>query len=744
MQSSSVWRMRGCIGPRRPLFNRAFAIAFLLSAFLFAVQVLGFGQTDQTPTSIPVRTALKAKPAHAVAVSRSAAAQASGLNFVTVVYGSGGYGTDSVAVADVNGDGKLDLVVANCGGRCLDGSSQHSTVGVLLGNGDGTFQTAVTYDSGAFWASSVAVSDMNADGKPDVIVAHVCGTSDLCTEDGTVDVLLGNGDGTFQPAVAYDSGGLSPYSVAVADVNGDGKPDLLVQNFCADITNCYIGGSISTVGVLLGNGDGTFQTAVAYSSGGNQAQSMAVADVNGDGKPDLLVANFCPSSSSCVNGTVGVLLGNGDGTFQVAVTYASGGNQASAVTASDVNSDGKVDLLVSNLCVSTTNCANGTVGVLLGNGDGTFQAAVTYASGGYSPHSVAVADMNADGNADLVVLNDGADANDGEGMTGVLLGNGDGTFETAALYDSGGHASRAIAVADLNRDGKVDVVVANGCATGYGRVCVSDVGSVGVLISTNLTATATTLMSSLSAPNAGQGVTFTATVTAQGGTPTGTVTFFDGTSNVGNSPVNSSGVATLMTSTLTAGIHIITATYSGDTTHTSSSSSAVTLNVADFQIAANPSTVTVSAPGQGGTTTLTITPLGGFNQTLSYACSSLPAGASCSFASTSDGATMIISTTAPSAQLRAMPFGGNTLLYAMLLPCLLGFASAGVRRRTLRGMRPAGLLCALTFCLVWVACSASSGSSSSKSGTPTGTSTVTVTATAGSLSHQTSITLTVQ
>src|ERR1019366_4709092 len=137
----------------------------------------------------------------------------------------------SVAVADVNGDGKPDVVVGNCG---------DSTVGVLLGNGDGTFQPAVTYFtyfSGCWNPTAVAVADLNGDGKPDLVMG--------CGSIAAVGVMLGNGDGTFQPAVTYDSGGRDPWSVAVADVNGDGNPDLLVANYAS-----------GTVGVLLGNGDG--------------------------------------------------------------------------------------------------------------------------------------------------------------------------------------------------------------------------------------------------------------------------------------------------------------------------------------------------------------------------------------------------------------------------------------------------------------------------------------------------------
>ena len=218
-----------------------------------------------------------------------------------------------MAVADVNSDGKLDIVVANS-----EPFGDTGVVGVLLGNGDGTFQPVTTFGSGQAGATSVAVADVNRDGKADLIVAYLCGSS--CSgEGGLVGVLLGNGNGTFQAVVTYASGGVFSYSIAVADMNGDGKPDLVAANLCP-INDPFCGGIGSpdgTAGVLLGNGDGTFQSAVAYDSGGVYPISVAVEDVNGDGKPDLLLANDN-------SGTIGLLLGNGDGTFQPAATFTSG------------------------------------------------------------------------------------------------------------------------------------------------------------------------------------------------------------------------------------------------------------------------------------------------------------------------------------------------------------------------------------------------------------------------------------
>lgn len=363
-----------------------------------------------------------------LALATPAAIASTPLFLPAVIYDSGGQGATSVVVADVNGDGKPDLLVAD---YCSSNGCPNGEVGVLLGNGDGTFQAAVIYGSGGGPASSLAVADVNGDGKPDLLVANWFSNA--------VGVLLGNGDGSFQPAVSYGSGGGLADSVAVADVNGDGKPDLVVGNYTS-----------ATVGVLLGNGDATFHPAVTYGSGGVIPLWVAVADVNGDGKPDLLVANFWASFQN-PNPAVGVLLGNGDGTFQSAVAYATGGtggpNSGGSVAVADVNADGKLDLLAANE-------GNGTVGVLLGNGDGTFQPVVTYGSGGSGANSVAVGDVDGDGKPDLIV------ATSLSTTVGVLLGNGDGTFQSAVTYGSGGlNRASSVVVADVNGDGRPDLLV---------------------------------------------------------------------------------------------------------------------------------------------------------------------------------------------------------------------------------------------------------------------------------------------
>jgi hypothetical protein len=320
---------------------------------------------------------------------------------------STGAGPISLASADLNSDGRLDLVVTN---------GDAGAVGVLLGNGNGTFQSAVNYATGAA-PNSIVPSDFNDDGKLDLAVVNQNGFS--------LSVLLGTGDGTFQPDVEYPVG-MYPLSVAAGDFNRDGKLDVVVTNDTSD-----------NVSVLLGVGDGTFRPAVNYNTGEDPV-GVAVGDFNHDGKLDLAVTN--DSSFS-----VSVLLGKGDGTFAGAMNFGVGSEPQSLVVG-DFNGDGKLDLAVGN-----TN--SNDVSVLLGRGDGTFQAAVNYAAGPF-PLSLSVGDFNGDGTLDLVVTNSTSNT------ASVLLGNGDGSFQSAVHY-AAGQGPLSVVVGDFNRDGRPDFAVAD-------------------------------------------------------------------------------------------------------------------------------------------------------------------------------------------------------------------------------------------------------------------------------------------
>jgi hypothetical protein len=293
-----------------------------------------------------------------------------------------GSGPRAVAVGDFNGDRKLDLAVTN---------TLSDDVSILLGNGDGTFRPALNYTVGQN-PQSLVVADFNRDGKLDLAVTN--------TGSGTVSILLGRGNGTFLPPVIYGAG-LSPSAVAAGDFNKDGKLDLVVANH-GPVSLCEDG----SLSILLGDGDGTFQPARNYDAG-ECPSSIAVGDFNADGKLDLVTQ-------------AAVLRGNGDGSFQVPVSLSYGlGRAPGPVVVGDFNSDGKQDLAGS--FVVGRYAFSPIVEILLGNGNGTFQPAVSY-KGGLWPRSISIGDFNRDGRLDLATTGVLGSA------VSILLGNGNGTF----------------------------------------------------------------------------------------------------------------------------------------------------------------------------------------------------------------------------------------------------------------------------------------------------------------------------
>lgn len=324
----------------------------------------------------------------------------------------------SVAIADLNGDGKADVAVGNW---------RSETIAILLGNGDGTFEPR--RETGKVdWPASVAVGDLDADGNPDLIAA--------CDQyPGIVSVLLGRGDGTFGPAVRVAAGRSIITTVAPGDLNGDGILDLAAaQGGCGH----FCGAGIS---VLLGNGDGTFQAPGTFQTG-VRPLAVSIADLNGDGKPDVVTAN---SESS----TISVLMGTGDGSFGPTTEVATGYGPSS-LTVADLNGDGELDLIAATR--DWNQSSPGAVSVHLGNGDGTFGARDNYQVLDRPGYAV-LADLGGDERPDLVATSVS------EGVL-VYPGNGDGTFGARTLYPAG-PGSGPIAVGDLNGDGTPDLVVAN-------------------------------------------------------------------------------------------------------------------------------------------------------------------------------------------------------------------------------------------------------------------------------------------
>src|SRR6267143_1191089 len=320
--------------------------------------------------------------------------------------------------ADLNGDGKLDLVVAG-------GNRGNGNLGVLLGTGDGSFQaplnTLVASGLHSF-SGPVAVGDLNQDGKPDLVVAF--------PDPGAIGILIGNGDGTFQPLAQYAAGVVS---VGIGDFNGDGKPDVIAADGQGNLS------------LLIANGDGTFGFAKTIPTGNANAGFLAVGDLNNDGKLDVAMAGT----------NVAILLGNGDGTFQQSTNSAIAG-LPSNIAVGDFNHDGNLDVVVTipDQFDQAAPPPLNTVAVLLGNGNGTLQPAVYYPVG-VAPHFVTVGDLNNDGRLDLVT------ANLVSGDVSILLGNGDGSFQSAENFGANGFGLSA-AIGDFNGDGAPDIAVAAG------------------------------------------------------------------------------------------------------------------------------------------------------------------------------------------------------------------------------------------------------------------------------------------
>ena len=325
-----------------------------------------------------------------------------------------------VRTGDFNKDGIQDIAVL-CPASIL----------ILLGKGDGTFQAPVRTVTGLYY--DLEVADFNHDGKADLVAIYGGFQSVEGHTKTPIDVFIGNGDGTFAAPVSYTLPPLdTDYTmIGVADVNGDGNPDLVTVNF-----------------VLLGKGDGSFGPPITTALFSTPSDSFALADFNGDGKADIL---FSSIQEMAANYPVGLAFGQASGNFGTPDLFTAARDPFATVFAGDFDGDGKTDALL--------NESGGTVSVFLGRGDGTFRIEKTTA--GAQVYVVATGDLNGDGTTDLVALTFGA------GVAGVLLSNGDGTFHSAGNFNLGTPGQLfvgyppSLALADFNGDGKLDMVAAN-------------------------------------------------------------------------------------------------------------------------------------------------------------------------------------------------------------------------------------------------------------------------------------------
>jgi hypothetical protein len=722
--------------------------------------------------------------------------------------GANTFPVGAFVVGDLNGDGKADLAFTDIGLHQTAGTQSILAVYfTALSNGDGTFPTPTPHafpqiaPSNSF-DTSVAVSGMQMSnlkkGGPAALLYTFNETGAPRTGfdpyNQGIMVIPGNGDGTFgAPVLTFTNSSTTainfnfgPQIAAIADLNGDGNPDLVV------LSNSYVFGvgAASQVEIFLGNGDGSFKAPITVNTPAN-ATAIALADFNNDGKIDI--ATLCGAINAATD-EIAISLGNGDGTFAAptTMTIESDINGFASLAAADFNGDGNPDLALIN--------PYGTSGIFFGNGDGTFTsvsnsnyvnpAAIFYL---YVFGTTTAVDLTGSGKPDLLVgntilLNLYGSTNTAQAATSTALSAsassitaGNSITFTATVTGAAGssgtptgtvtfmNGTTTLGTGPLSSAG-VATYSTTALATGADNITAVYGGDSNFLGSTStavavtvsaapvVIATTTTIAASATSAASGTSLTFTANVTPASGnaTPTGAVTFADGTTTLGTGTVGSNGTATYSTSGLAVGSHSMTAAYGGATTFSPSTSSAVTITVTaavtpSLTLSLSPASGTVSN-GSSATSTISVTPAGGFSQAVSLTCSGAPQHSTCAITPTSvtpsgtsaSTATLTIATNVSTAALSRPSHpaglrgaGGTTALAFLGGGVMLGFTLLRRRRRIWWTMQ-------LGITLLATAVFSAVGCSGPQNTTPSGSYTITVSAASGSISQTAAYTLTVQ
>ncbi|HLW84639.1 MAG TPA: VCBS repeat-containing protein [Candidatus Sulfotelmatobacter sp.] len=591
------------------------------------------------------------------------------LNTTNVGYAVGGYTRNPAIVTDINGDGLADILLAD----------EEFSLTWMAGYGDGTFQAARDFyapipgGGTCGYGISIASGDFNGDGFTDVVQAN-----GSCGNPTGVTVFLSNPDGSLQPGVTYGSSSRLFY-VTVADFNGDGKLDIAASD------------NNGVVDIFFGTGSGTFVEGATYSVSGLGQEGIVSADFNGDGFPDLAVVN---SSSSNVT----VLLNDGAGGFSTntPITITAGGYELAAAQLGNTITTGTPPAKVTVTDLLVAEYSGTTVGVLLGNGDGTFTSAADVTVGS-RPYGLAVGDVNGDGFADIVATIDACCPTPPAQGIAVAFGNGDGTFAASTLLNSTLQNSALdipwpgeISIADIDGDKVPDLVYTN-----------SEFSTVAILFGTG-TGTATTpyFFDPVEFP-AGQ-YAYGLTVADLNG---------DGAPDVATSDDDFAGASTL-----------INANGSAAAPNYSLSTNGSVLNITD---------------GGTGTAVITLTPVNFYSGTVTFSCTGLALDMTCTFApatltpvgNAALTSTVTVTTKAPHGALRMPADPHQNQGRTSLVACLTGMGLFGLllagdwknKRNRRVGILLGILVLGMMFSLV--------GCSSTTPGTPIGGQSVTVAAT---------------